>query len=186
MITPIQKDIRIGTLAGKGQKSADYIAALLPHGFESFEINFWQELGQTDLRKLARQVKDVLAGSDAVVSSLGMYGNPLDPSSPKHKETLKGWKACIDAAPLFGCDLVCGFAGRVVNKPIPESMKAFRKIFGDLAKHAADKGVRIAFENCDMGGTWQSGDWNIAQYPAAWEMMFHEVPAKNLGLEWEP
>ncbi len=186
MITPIQKDIRIGTLAGCGPKTAEYIAAILPHGFESFELNCWQELGETDLRKLSRQIKDVLAGSDAVISSLGIYGNPLDPASPKRAATLKSWKAAIDAAPLFGCDLVCGFTGRIVGKPIPESMKAFGKVFGDLSKRAADKGVRIAFENCDMGGTWQSGDWNIAQYPAAWEMMFNEVPAKNLGLEWEP
>jgi sugar phosphate isomerase/epimerase len=186
MSTTAHKDIRIGTMAGQGPKTADYIAAILPHGFESFEINFWQELGSTDLRKVARQVKDVLAGSEAVVSSLGIYGNPLDPTHPKHKQTLQGWKACIDTAPLFGCDLVCGFSGRIIGKPIPESMKAFKKIFGELTRRAADKGVRIAFENCDMGGTWQSGDWNIAQYPAAWEMMFHEVPAKNLGLEWEP
>ena len=81
---------------------------------------------------------------------------------------------------------MCGFTGRIIGKPIPESMKAFRKVFGELTKRAADKGVRIAFENCDMGGTWNSGDWNIAHYPAAWELMFDAVPAKNLGLEWEP
>lgn len=37
-----------------------------------------------------------------------------------------------------------------------------------------------------MGGTWWKGDWNIAHNPQAWEMMFNEVPADNLGLEWEP
>ena len=179
-------DIRIGTLAGQGSQTPAYMASILPHGFESFQINFWQELGGTDLRQVARQVKDVLGGSQAVVSSLGIYGNPLDPSHPKQAETLKGWKACIDAAPLFGCDLVCGFTGRIIGKPIPESIKSFRKVFGELTKRAADKGVRIAFENCDMGGTWNSGDWNIAHYPAAWELMFDAVPAKNLGLEWEP
>jgi len=46
--------------------------------------------------------------------------------------------------------------------------------------------VRLAFENCDMGGTWQSGDWNIAHTPAAWEKMFDAVPMDNLGLQWEP
>jgi sugar phosphate isomerase/epimerase len=65
-------------------------------------------------------------------------------------------------------------------------MKQFRKVFGPLVKRAADKGVRIAFENCDMGGDWNRGDWNIANAPTAWEMMFNEVPADNLGLEWEP
>ena len=39
--------------------------------------------------------------------------------------------------------------------------KAAPDPFGELAKRAADKGVRIAFENCTMRGNWQSGDWNI-------------------------
>ena len=179
-------DIRIGTLAGRNEQTAAYIEAILPHGFESFEINFWQDLHGVDLKHLASDTRRVLEGSGAVISCLGVYGNPLDPAHPKQAETLKAWKACIDHAPRFGCDLVCGFAGRIIGKPIPESMKAFRKIFGELSRRAADKGVRIAFENCDMGGNWQSGDWNIAHGPDAWEMMFHEVPAANLGLEWEP
>ena len=37
-----------------------------------------------------------------------------------------------------------------------------------------------------MEGNWATGDWNIAHNPDAWEMMFNEVPSKNLGLEWEP
>ena len=179
-------DIRIGTLAGRNEQTAAYIEAILPHGFESFEINFWQDLHGVDLKQLAADTRRVLEGSGAVISCLGVYGNPLDPAHPKQADTLKAWKACIDHAPRFGCDLVCGFTGRIIGKPIPESMKAFRKVFGELSRRAADKGVRLAFENCDMGGNWQSGDWNIAHGPDAWEMMFHEVPAANLGLEWEP
>ena len=34
-----------------------------------------------------------------------------------------------------------------------------------------------------MGGTWATGDWNIAHTPAAWELMFDAVPLDNLGLE---
>jgi sugar phosphate isomerase/epimerase len=37
-----------------------------------------------------------------------------------------------------------------------------------------------------MGGTWKSGDWNIAHSPDAWKLMFDAVPVDNLGLEWEP
>ncbi|OGV64676.1 MAG: sugar phosphate isomerase [Lentisphaerae bacterium RIFOXYB12_FULL_65_16] len=174
--------IRIGTLA---QPKASYIKQILPHGFESFSITFWQTLGETDLKKLAREVKEVLADSSAVISSLGIYGNPLK-DDDKAKETRDGWKKCIDAAHLFGCDLVCGFAGRVVDKPINESMPRFKQVFEPLAKRAADKGVRLAFENCDMGGDWTRGDWNIAMTPKCWEMMFNAVPMDNIGLEWEP
>ena len=72
-------DIRIGTLAGKGAQTPAYIRQILPHGFESFQINFWKTLGGVDLKKLAGETKTVFneAGSDAVVSTLGIYGNPL-------------------------------------------------------------------------------------------------------------
>jgi sugar phosphate isomerase/epimerase len=178
-------DIRIGTLVNRGMGSADYIKEILPHGFESFSLTFWQTCEDINFPKLAKEVNAALEGTGAVISSLGIFGNPLE-SEPKDKETLKGWRKCIDNAHLFGCDIVGGFTGRVRGKPIDESMKAFERVWTPLAKRAKDKGVRIAFENCDMGGTWQSGDWNIAHNPTAWEMMFNAVPAKNIGLEWEP
>ncbi|TIQ61455.1 MAG: sugar phosphate isomerase/epimerase, partial [Mesorhizobium sp.] len=67
-----------------------------------------------------------------------------------------------------------------------DSLPRFREVWGPLARRAADKGVRIAFENCAMDGNWASGDWNIAHNPDAWELMFNELPDDNLGLEWEP
>ena len=180
-----QDTIRIGTLVSAGAKSADYIRQILPHGFESFSITFWQTLGDVDLDKLAREVNEVLAGSNAVISSLGIFGNPLA-DRPKDEETRDGWKRLIDAAPLFKCDIVTGFAGRLVDKPIDESVPRFKEVFGPLAAQAQDKGVRLAFENCEMGGDWRRGDWNMAQNPAAWELMFNALPNENLGLQWEP
>ena len=178
-------DIRIGTLVSAGMDAPEYISQILPHGFESFSLTFWQTCEGVNFKKLAKEVHAVLEGTGAVISSLAVFGNPLE-SKAKDKETLKGWRKAIDNAHLFNCDIVAGFTGRVRGKRIDESMKAFKKVWTPLAKRAADKGVRIAFENCDMGGTWASGDWNIAHNPTAWEMMFDAVPAKNLGLEWEP
>jgi len=175
--------IRIGTLVSAGAKAAEYITQILPHGFESFSLTHWQVLGG-DLKRIAAEVNDVLGGTDAVVSSLSVFGNPLD--GDKATIAREGLRKAIDAAHLYGCDLVTGFAGRVIDKPIHASMKAFKRVWGPLIKRAADRGVRIAFENCDMGGTWSKGDWNIAHNPTAWEMMFNEVPADNLGLQWEP
>ncbi|HOX39927.1 MAG TPA: sugar phosphate isomerase/epimerase [Candidatus Brocadiia bacterium] len=177
--------IRIGTLVPGGAKTANYIKQILPHGFESFSITFWQTLGGCDLKKLAADCKEVLAGSDAVISSITVFGNPLM-DDDKGKETREGWKKLIDAANLFGCDLVTGFTGRIIDKPIPDSMPKYAKVYGPLAKRAADKGVRLAFENCDMGGNWRKGDWNIAHNPAAWELMFNAIPSDNIGLQWEP
>jgi len=176
--------IRIGTMV-RGEGAPGIIRQILPHGFESFEINFWQKLGGCDLGRLAEETKEVLAGSDAVVSSLGIYGNPLKDDA-EGAEARDGWEKLIDAARSFDTDLVCGFAGRVVDKRLDESIPKFKEVFGELAARASDNGVRLAFENCQMGGSWRTGEWNIAHGPAAWEMMFDAVPADNIGLEWEP
>jgi sugar phosphate isomerase/epimerase len=173
------QDIRIGTLASM-DKGANYLKQILPHGFESFSLTFWKEIGKVDVERTAKEALDAI-GDQAVISSIGMFGNPL-----QDENAARDFGRCIDYAHLFKTDLVCGFAGAIEGKPLPESMPAFKKVWGKLAKKAEDKGVRIAWENCDMGGWWHDVRWNIAHAPSAWEMMFNEVPSKALGLEWEP
>ena len=185
---PGHDDIRIGTLVPAHDRTPEVIGALLPHGFESFQVSFGRSLAGRDPAALARSLRDLLdaaprgPGEPAPrVSALGLYGNPL--TSP---ETVADWETLIDAAPAFGCDIVAGFAGRIPGRPVPESMTRFGEVFRPLAARAADRGVRIAFENCDKRGDWTSGDWNIAHAPRAWEMMFAEVESPVIGLEWEP
>jgi sugar phosphate isomerase/epimerase len=180
-----KETIRIGTLVGAGMKAAKYISQIKAHGFESYSLTFWQTKEGVDWDRLAGEVKAEISDSGAVVSSLAVFGNPLE-DGEKDKATLKGWEEAIDNAHKFGTDIVAGFTGRVRGKPIHESITKFKAVWEPLAKRAKDKGVRIAFENCDMGGTWHSGDWNIAHNPVAWEMMFNAVPYDNMGLEWEP
>jgi sugar phosphate isomerase/epimerase len=177
-------DIRIGTLIGGGD-AVRIIPQITKYGFESFTLTFWQTTGDINLPELAKQVKDVLAGQDIVISAVSIFGNPLT-GEGSNADTLASWERLIDHAHLFGTDIVSGFTGRIPGKPIDQSIPRFQEVFGVLTKRAADKGVRIAFENCDMGGTWWNGEWNIAHNPTAWEMMFNAVPMDNLGLEWEP
>jgi sugar phosphate isomerase/epimerase len=178
-------DIRLGTLVNGGEKAAEYIRQILPYGFESFSLTFGNMTGEFDLPRIASQVREVLGDSGAVISSLGVFGNPLMDDATA-QATRAGFAKLIDAAHLFGCDIVAGFAGRIVDKPIDASMPRFAEVFTPLAQQAQGQGVRIAFENCDMGGDWQRGAWNIAHNPTAWEMMFNAVPFDCLGLEWEP
>jgi sugar phosphate isomerase/epimerase len=178
-------DIRIGTLVNGNPSAPDYIRQIKPYGFESFSITFWQKIGDVNLKELARKVREAIGDDDIKINCLGIFGNPLE-NTPIDLETLRGWEALIDHAHLFGADVVAGFAGRLRGKKVDESMSRFKEVFTPLARRAADCGVRIAFENCAMRGDWNSGDWNIAFAPAAWEMMFDAVPAENLGLEWEP
>lgn len=180
-----EHDIRIGTLAHGHGDVTGYLKQIVGHGFESFSLTFGGNTAGVEWKRLADDVAGTLAGTGAVVSSIGVYGNPLE-TEDKDLAALKGLEECVDNVELFGADIVAGFAGRLRGKPIDESMPRFKEVFAPLVKRAADKGVRVAFENCDMGGNWATGDWNIAHNPTAWEMMFNEVPAENLGLQWEP
>ena len=179
-----KEDIRIGTLVS-APKAAEYIPQIIHHGFECFSLTFWQTLGDVNIRKLAEDVKRALGDSGIVISTVSIFGNPLE-TGDVDKQTANGWKVLIDNAHLFGADIVTGFSGRLRGKPIDQSIGRFKQVFGPLTRRAKDKGVRIAFENCDMGGNWTTGDWNIAHTPQAWEMMFDAVQEDNIGLEWEP
>lgn len=178
--------ICLGTvIANRGHQTAAWMRALLPHGFESFEIAFKNTLAGTDLRQLADEVAAALDGQGAVVSCLGIYGNTLADNA--HGEEVRHiLREMILAAPRFQTDLVCCFAGRVTGASIPDSIPRFQEIFAELASFAEEQGIRLAFENCVQGGDWKTGDRNIAHNPAAWELMFEAVPSPALGLEWEP
>jgi len=179
-------DIRIGTMVrGNAPDPAAYVEKILDHGFESIEPFFWQTIGNKDIPRLAAELKEAIGDRDVTISTLGMFGNPLE-GTDIDRQTLAGWETLIDNAHHFGATCIAGFTGRVRGKPIEASLPRFKEVWTRLAKRAADKGVKLAFENCAMDGNWASGDWNIAHNPDAWEMIFNEVPADNLGLEWEP
>ncbi len=174
------QDIRIGTMA-ELKHGANYLRQILPYGFESFQLTNWQNLPKDmNIAETAKEVREVL-GEEAKISCLGMYGNPLT-----NESTAADFATAIRSAKLFGADMVCGFAGALEDRPVDESIPRFKKVFGELAKIAEGEGVKIGFENCDMGGSWQRPAWNIAHSPRAWELMFDAVPSEALGLEWEP
>lgn len=176
--------IKIGTLLN-GPDATTLIPKFGPYGFESFSLTFWQTTGATDLVELGKRAVDLANQHGAIISSLGIFGNPLTGAGDNH-DTLASWERLIDCAHLFGTNIVGGFTGRIPDRPLEESLPRFKEVFGALAARAADRGVKLAFENCSMGGSWYRGDWNIAHSPAAWSLMFEAVPADNVGLQWEP
>ena len=175
--------IKIGTLLGPN--TVHTIPQLIGYGFETFSITFWQTAKDIDLPALADKVKKLLDGTPCYISSLSMFGNPLM-DTPEGMEAREGWAALIDAAALFGTDMVTGFTGALVNQSVDAAIPKFREVFEPLAKRAQDKGVRIAFENCSMGGNWDICTMNLAMLPKAWDLLFEALPYDNVGLQWEP
>lgn len=180
------KSIRIGTLVDATLADpAGYIAQILPHGFESFELTFGHAVGDIDLPRLADRIQSVLQGSGAVISAIGVYGNPLEDTEDARR-TRDSWYALLEHAAAFGSNIVAGFTGRLKGQSIDVSIPRFTEIFEPIADEAGSREIKIVFENCSMGGTWNEGDWNIAHGPDAWSLMFDALPHDCLGLEWEP
>jgi sugar phosphate isomerase/epimerase len=161
-----------------------YMIDLIPDGYECFQLTFWQNIGTTDLERLAHEIRSRLDPLGIPITTVGVYGNPLE-SDEEAEKTRESLRAVVQAAPLFGAPIVSCFTGRIRNAPIPESIPAYQKFFGPLADSALKSGTRLALENCAMGGTWRHGDWNMAHGPDAWELIFDALPHPNIGLEWE-
>ena len=94
----------------------------------------------------------------------------------------------IDAAAALGVGQVNSFIGR---DPALLGRGKLAAVPGNLA--AADRSrrkqiVRIGIENCPMLFTqdeWPGGK-NLATTPAIWRRMFHDIPSRNFGLNFDP
>ena len=129
-------------VSASGGKAAERIGQIADMGFESFEPFFWQTTNSQDLADLGKRCVEAIGDRDITISTLGMFGNPLE-ETDMDLQTLQGWKDCIDNAHHFGATCVAGFTGRVRGKPLTESLPAYRTLWSELARRAADKGVRI-------------------------------------------
>lgn len=174
------QQIEIGTCV-PGHMALQWLPHILKLGFECVALNFHMSLHDVLLPELAEQVMPVIRDAGARVASVGFYCNPLE-----NAEARRTLESVIDAAPLFDAPMVSTFAGAFEGQPVEKAMPRFGEVFRELGKRAADRGLGIAIENCPMDGSWQRATCNIAFNPRAWEMMFEEVPDKNVGLEWEP
>lgn len=47
------------------------------------------------------------------------------------------------------------FAGALEGEPVEAAIPRFKEVFSELAKRAADRGLKLVIENCPMGGSWK-------------------------------
>ena len=172
--------IRIGTCVS-GNAAEKFAPGLAKYGFETMSMNFHMSFDGVDLKQQGPRMKAFAEENGIEITTVGYYCNAL-----QYEEHLNNLKYAIDCAHLYGASIVGTFAGALENQPIDASFKRFGEVYREVAKYAEDRGIKIAFENCPMGGTWDRATCNIAINPRAWEAMFNEVPGDTLGLEWEP
>ena len=128
------KSIRIGTMvSASGGEAADRISEIGDLGFESFEPFFWQTTNGQDLAELGKRCLEAIGDRDIRISTLGMFGNPLEEET-LDLDTLQGWKDCIDNAHHFGATCVAGFTGRVRGAPLTDSLPRYREVWSELGE----------------------------------------------------
>jgi sugar phosphate isomerase/epimerase len=134
----------------------------------------------------AAKVRDAYAAAGLEISSLEcMYQNILDPARTEELSAIV--RASVKLAGALGVRVLGCLAGRLENQPLENSLPAYKTVWGELGRLAADHGMRIAFENCPKGPFHQPpGGNNFLCTPAIWERAFSEVPLESLGLEWDP
>ena len=182
----MEQDILVGTLVQVNEKTENYLRQIIPYGFESFAFTFGHNVAaKRDPVELADKIMPILEAANVKVGAISIFGNPLK-DDEKAEQTRKDLNRLVECAHLFKTDVVTGFTGRVPGVPVPESIPRFKEVWTPIVEKAGALGVKVGFENCPMGGTWASGDFNIAFNPSAWELMFEAIPLPNIGLEWEP
>jgi sugar phosphate isomerase/epimerase len=103
-------------------------------------------------RSSERDALDVIGDRDISLSTIGMFGNPVE-EQPMDLLTLPGWRECIDHAHHFGVRVGAGFTGRIRGHPLAENLARNRQIWTDRQR-AADRGVNIALKIAP----WQLGE----------------------------
>jgi sugar phosphate isomerase/epimerase len=131
------------------------------------------------------------------VTAIGAYyQNPLDPKQTESGRAIL--RRAIDIAAHIGVKTVSGFAGAVIEmemnerggnplyKPFENYFPQILALWEPVARYAAERGVRIALENCPQGA-WHLPvmHYNIMSQPAMWERFFNETRCENIGLEWD-
>lgn len=148
---------------------------------------------RSDADRFAGEVKT----RDIRISAIGaLYKNPLDPAQSEFARAT--FQRAIDVAAHIGVKTVAGFPGAVIEfetnpkgqnqvyQPFEKFLPRLVQFWEPLAKYAADKGVRIAFEHCPQGPYHLPiMHYNMLGQPAMWERLFNATRCDNLGIEWD-
>lgn len=152
---------------------------------------------KADWKPFAEQFAAEAKSRDIRISAIDAhYKNPLDPKQTEFARA--AFLRAIDVASHIGVKTVCGFPGAVIEmtinprgdnpvyQPFEQFMPQLLAFWEPIARIAADKGVRIAFEHCPMS-TYHLPimGFNMLAQPAMWERFFNETKCENLGIEWD-
>ena len=190
--------MRIGIITDANVSRLDWAQQ---NGFGSIGWNRFETSGAAPQEKNWKPFAEQFAGEAKArnirISAIGaLYRNPLDPEQSEFAKSV--FLRAIEVAAHIAVKTVSGFPGAVIEldrhpkgnnpvyKPFEEFLPRLIQFWEPIAKIAADKGIRIAFEHCPMGPYHLPiMGYNMLSQPAMWERFFNESKCENLGIEWD-
>lgn len=152
---------------------------------------------EVDWRQFADEIAAAAKDRDIRISAIAaLYANPLDPRQTEFARSV--FLRAIEVAGHLHIKTVAGFPGAVIEtelnerggnlvyKPFENYIPRLLAFWEPLARDAAEKGVRIAFEHCPQGAYHLPiMGYNMLGQPSMWERLFNETKCDNLGIEWD-
>lgn len=179
----------------------EMIDIVAENGLDCVEVACWPSgkaerryagVSHIDTESLTQEKADELnayASSKGVeISALAYYPNPLDENPEKRRLAIDHLYSVIDAAALLGVNMVTTFIGRMPSKTVSENLAEVAKVWTPIVKHAEEKNVKIAIENCPMLFTedeWPGGQ-NLMTTPALFRKVFEVLDSDHIGLNFDP
>lgn len=122
------------------------------------------------------------------ISSLAFYPNTMDPNPEARQASINHLMKLIDASAALGVNMVTTFIGRDQSKSVEENLKLVGEIWPPILRHAEEKNVKVAIENCPMlfGEDQWPGGQNIMTSPVLWRKIFDILKSNNLGINYDP
>ena len=170
-------------------------------GYECVEVMCWP-VGKADRRYAGVTHIDVnsldAAGIETIhslvertgvaISGLGYYPNALSPNAVDAENAVRQIYNVIDACAVLEINVMNTFIGRDWTQSVENNWLRFLETWNPIVRHAEEKGILIAIENCPMIFTedeWPGGK-NLAHSPAIWRRMFEELGSPSIGLNYDP
>jgi sugar phosphate isomerase/epimerase len=178
--------MKLGFLEGFSEATVK-LAAEGP--FDCLEIRAPKDMiGDTDeAHKSREEAKKLLEEHNIFIASIMAPLPSLRTSKDDLKGQLENMAAVMDLCNEMGGAVYTGAgpSGYDISKSLEDNVAIYKEVYSPVAELAAEKGVKIGFENWPGRRAFGDGA-NLPITPQAWEMMFEALPADSIGLEFDP
>lgn len=169
------------------QFSEDELKLASSIGFDGLEVHAksWGDALDTaeGRKEAAKQAKDLCAKYGITITAVANYQAGYKPAS----ERIPVYKNIADFCAEMGVGVIATLTGGDGEKDLAENVKLWAETFGEVAKIAEGKGIKIAFENWPgLPLRLPIKSNNFGFNPEAWNAMFNAVDSESLGLEFDP